>query len=270
MAPRFVSRYTARMARLQDILAHLDALLQPGRFTDYAPNGLQVEGAPEVSRLVGGVTASQALIEAAIAAGAQAILVHHGWFWRGEDPCIIGMKRQRLAPLVRNDVSLIAYHLPLDAHPVHGNNARLADVLGLLPDAPSAPDGASGPVLPELVMTGRPRTPLTGPELTAHLSVRLAREPLHISPPAPPRIERVAWCSGAAQDYIEAVARAGFDAYISGEVSERTTHAARELGIHYFAAGHHATERYGVQSIGELLAREFDLEFRFIDIDNPV
>jgi dinuclear metal center YbgI/SA1388 family protein len=249
------------MAALHDIVALLDDLLEPARYSDYAPNGLQVEGAGTVTRVLGGVTASLALIEAAVEAGAEAILVHHGWFWRNEDPRILGMKRRRMDLLLRNDISLIAYHLPLDAHPEFGNNVSLGRLLGLDRDA-----SVSG--LPELVMCGELPTPLSAAGFAALIAGRLGREPLHVGN-GPAHIRRVAWCTGAAQDYIEAVARAGFDAYVSGEISERTTHIARECGIHYYAAGHHATERYGVQAVGEHLARRLGIDFRFVDIDNP-
>ncbi|MDX9740311.1 MAG: Nif3-like dinuclear metal center hexameric protein [Gammaproteobacteria bacterium] len=250
------------MAALRDITALLDDLLAPDRYTDYAPNGLQVEGAATVTRMLGGVTANLALIEAAIAAEAEAILVHHGWFWKSEDPRVLGIKRRRLELLLRHDISLIAYHLPLDAHPELGNNAGLGRVLGLEP-------GVTVAGLPELVMCGRLPTPLPAADFAALISRRLGREPLHVGS-GPARIHRIAWCTGAAQDYIEDAARAGFDAYLSGEISERTTHIAREAGIHYYAAGHHATERYGVQAVGEHLARSLDIDFRFVDVDNPV
>jgi dinuclear metal center YbgI/SA1388 family protein len=250
------------MAALRDIVALLDELLVPSRYADYAPNGLQVEGAATVTRVLGGVTASLALIEAAVAARAEAILVHHGWFWRNEDPRVLGMKRRRLELLLRHDISLIAYHLPLDAHPEFGNNAALGRMLGLELNAPAAG-------LPELVMCGELPEPLSAADFSALISERLGREPLRVGN-GPARISRIAWCTGAAQDYIEDVARAGFDAYLSGEISERTTHIARESGIHYYAAGHHATERYGVQAVGEYLARSFQIDFRFVDIDNPV
>lgn len=264
MAARARGQYTPAMATLHDITGFLDELLAPQRFADYAPNGLQVEGAPVVRRVLGGVTASLALIEAAVAADAQALLVHHGWFWKNEDPRVLGMKRRRLELLLRHEISLIAYHLPLDAHPELGNNIRLARVLGLEPG--SAPGSTSG--LPELVMGGSLPEPLAAEAFAAHIATRLGRVPLHVAG-GPPQLRSVAWCTGAAQDYIEDAARAGFDAFISGEISERTTHVAREAGIHYYAAGHHATERYGVQAVGEFLARSLDIEFRFVDIDNP-
>ncbi|WP_235937525.1 Nif3-like dinuclear metal center hexameric protein [Marinobacter caseinilyticus] len=233
--------------------------LEPDRFQDYCPNGLQVEGKSGIRRIVTGVTASQALIDAAVAASADLILVHHGYFWKGEDQCIRGMKRARLKTLLSQDINLVAYHLPLDDHPVYGNNCQLAKVLGIGDAAP----------LDGLVWSGKLPAPLSVGEFTEQIEARLGRAPLHVGA-GPDRIERVAWCTGAAQGYIGKALDAGVDAFISGEVSEPTTHTARECGIHYFAAGHHATERYGVQALGEALAEKFGVEHRFIDCDNPV
>lgn len=252
------------MVKLNDLETYLDHLLAPGRFADYAPNGLQVEGRPEVERIVGGVTASLALIEAAVDAGADAILVHHGWFWKNEDARVRGMKRGRLRLLLQHDIALFAYHLPLDVHAELGNNAQLARVLGI--ECVAALDTGAPPAL---VLHGRLPAPAAPEALALHIAGRLGRAPLHIAG-GPGAVRTVAWCTGAGQDYIEAAARAGIDAYISGEVSERTTHVAREAGIHYFAAGHHATERYGVQAVGDRLRERFGIDFRFIDIDNPV
>ncbi len=248
---------------LQQLLASADALLQPQQFSDYCPNGLQVQGRDQVKMLVTGVTASQALIEAAVEAGADALLVHHGYFWRGEDPCVVGMKRRRLGLLLQHDISLLAYHLPLDAHPLLGNNAQLArrleiEVEGGLDDSPQ-PVGN----------VGRLREPLSAAAFAARVAVALGRQPLLEAVGDRP-IARIAWCTGAAQGYIERAARLGVDAYLTGEASEPTIHQARELGLHFIAAGHHATERYGVQALGEQLASELGLEHRFIDIDNPV
>jgi dinuclear metal center YbgI/SA1388 family protein len=252
------------MAGLQEIADYLDELLEPARFPDHAPNGLQVEGRGRVGRMVGGVTASLALIEAAIAAQADAVLVHHGWFWKNEDPRIRGIKRARLQRLLSADISLFAYHLPLDAHPVHGNNAQLARILDI--ETEHAGDGA--PPAAALLWRGILREPRVPAAFARHIGARLGREPLHIEGRAG-RIRRVAWCTGAAQDYIDIAADLGADAYISGEISERTTHIAREAGIHYYAAGHHATERYGVEALGRHLAARFGIEYCFVDIDNP-
>jgi dinuclear metal center YbgI/SA1388 family protein len=248
---------------LQGLLAAADEILDPARFSDYCPNGLQVAGAETVSRIVSGVTASQALIEAAIDEKADAILVHHGYFWRGEDPCIVGMKRNRLALLLANNISLIAYHLPLDAHPILGNNAQLAKRLGI------AVDGGLEANNPRSVgNVGSLPEAMSALAFAEHVEAVLGRKPLlelgHERP-----IKRIAWCTGGAQSYIEKAAAAGVDAYLSGEVSEPTILAARELGIHYIAAGHHATERYGIQALAGNLAEKFGLYHRFIDIDNP-
>jgi len=247
------------MANRSDILQKLDEWLEPGRFQDYCPNGLQVEGRDRVQTLVTGVTASQELIEAAIAAGADMLLVHHGYFWKGEDPCIRGMKKRRLQLLLEQGINLVAYHLPLDEHPEYGNNRQLAEVLGIEQAAP----------LQGLVWSGDLPEAMTPEQLAHYLSGKLGREPLRVGN-GKASIRRVGWCTGAAQGFIEAAADAGLDAYISGEISEPTTHIAREREIHYYAAGHHATERYGVQALGAALAREFGLQHRFIDCDNPV
>ncbi|BAZ94916.1 putative GTP cyclohydrolase 1 type 2 [Thiohalobacter thiocyanaticus] len=252
------------MVTIDELVAYSDALLQVGEFQDYCPNGLQVEGRGEVRRIVSGVTASQALVDAAIEAGADVLLVHHGYFWKGEPAPIVGMKRRRIATLLAHGVSLLAYHLPLDAHPELGNNAQLAVELELYIEGWFG--GGRGP---DIACHGRPAQPLTPAELAGWLETRLGRAPLHL-PGRPERIERLAWCTGAAQSYIEAAAALGVDAFISGEASEQTTHLARELGIHYFGAGHHATERGGPRALGGHLAEKFSLEHRFIDIDNPV
>jgi dinuclear metal center YbgI/SA1388 family protein len=205
-----------------------------------------------------------ALIDEAIKAEADAILVHHGYFWKGEDPCITGMKRRRLQRLLESETSLLAYHLPLDAHPELGNNAQLARVLGLQSSGTFGPEDGlqlGHSALLEKVMSGE--------SMAQHITKRLGRAPLHI-PAVSKSIRTVGWCTGAAQSYIKAAVAHGLDAFISGEISEPTVHIARECGIHYFAAGHHATERFGVQALGEYLAGTFDLRHRFIDIDNPV
>jgi dinuclear metal center YbgI/SA1388 family protein len=252
------------MIRRDAMLAALDAELQTSRFKDYCPNGLQVEGREQIRRVVTGVTACQALLDAALVEEADAILVHHGYFWRGEDERVRGMKRQRLQTLLRHDLNLFAYHLPLDVHPRLGNNAQLAERLqlrvagGLEPDNPLSVGLHGG--LPEV---------MTAAELAAYIEDRLGREVLHIGDPGD-EIETLAWCTGAAQNYIERAEALGVDAYLSGEISEQTVHIARETGMHYFACGHHATERYGVQALGDWLARQFGIEHVFIDIDNPV
>lgn len=247
-----------------ELTDYIDNLLAINTFRDYCPNGLQVEGRTEVRKIVTGVTACQALIDAAIACEADAIIVHHGFFWKNENPIVTGMKRQRLASLLRHDVNLLAYHLPLDAHPSLGNNIQLAQQLGWLTEGrlSEKDEGA-------LVFYGELPEPQTADDFIAKLEKVLGRKPLHI-PGAEAKISRLAWCTGAAQGYIEQVIGKGFDAYISGEASEYTTHIARENNIHYFAAGHHATERYGIQALGAHLAEAFDIEHQFIDINNPV
>lgn len=252
------------MAALKDIVDYTDTLLETDRFRDYCPNGLQVEGRAEVTTLVSGVTASLALLEAAQAAGADAIIVHHGYFWKGEDARVTGMKRARLAQLLNTDTSLLAWHLPLDAHSEYGNNAQLARVLGLDTTGTFGDDGGM-----QLACEGETASAVTPGELADQLEAALGRVPQHIAGSAD-TIRRIGWCTGAAQSYLPAAVERGLDAFISGEISEQTVHVARECGIHYFAAGHHATERYGVQALGEHLARRFDVAHRFIDIDNPV
>jgi dinuclear metal center YbgI/SA1388 family protein len=252
------------MIPLNELVRYSDQYLDAASFRDYCPNGLQVEGRGEVRRLVSGVTASLALIEAAIEADADALLVHHGYFWKGEDARVTGMKQRRLSMLLRHDISLLAYHLPLDAHETVGNNAQLARHLGLTVQGRSGEPGG-----PQLLFLGAPETPLTAVAFGAHIENRLGRRPQHI-PGSATRIERLAWCTGAAQGYIEQAVAQGVDAFMSGEISEPTVHVARECGIHYFAAGHHATERYGVQALGAHLAERFGLEHRFIEIENPV
>lgn len=248
------------MVRLLEMVAWCDALLQPERFRDYCPNGLQVEGCGEVQVLVSGVTATQALLEAALDLRADAVLVHHGYFWRGEEQRVTGMRRKRLRTLLANDVSLLAYHLPLDAHPEVGNNAQLAARLGLRVDEPLNAENIG--------CIGRLTEPMSADAFVAHLGAVLGREPIWVDG-GPERIERIAWCTGGAQGYIGQAAEAGVDAYLSGEISEQTTHVARECGLHYFAAGHHATERFGAPALGERLAAAFELEHCFIDDDNP-
>lgn len=248
---------------LEDLIDAIDALLQPQDFQDYCPNGLQVEGKPLVNKLVTGVTACQALLDQAVANNADAVLVHHGYFWRGEDAAIVGMKRRRVATLLKHDISLLGYHLPLDAHPQLGNNAQLAAVLGLQFRA-----GLQAHT-PSIGSIGELSKAFGGADFAHHIATRLGREPLHIAGESR-KIKTIAWCTGAAQDYIQQAIDSGADAYLTGEVSEQTVHIAREAGIHFYAAGHHATERYGVQAVGKYLAQKFDLEHRFIDIDNPV
>ena len=242
---------------------YVSQLLNVGKIRDYCPNGLQVEGRAEVQRVVCGVTASQALIDRAVDCHADAIFVHHGYFWKNEDPRIIGMKKSRLQALIKADINLYAYHLPLDVHPLYGNNAQLATLLDievLQPLSAVEPEG--------VVMLGQLREPMSAASLTSHIQQRLGRTVLAEQINDQP-IKTLAWCTGGGQSFIQQAAEAGVDAFISGEVSEQTIHIAREMGIHFIAAGHHATERYGIKALGQHLADAWDLQVEFIDIDNP-
>ncbi len=252
------------MITLEELTHYCDELLEVNNFEDYCPNGLQVQGKPVVNKIVSGVTASLAFLQAAIAAKADVILVHHGYFWRGEEARIVDMKRNRLYTLLINNVSMLAYHLPLDAHPIYGNNAQLAKVLGI--EVTGRFDTNTNPSIGFL---GELKTPQTGEAFAQHIEACLSRKPLHIRG-GEQDIQHIAWCTGGAQGYIEAAAKAGAEAYITGEASERTNHEALEHGIHFYAAGHHATERYGVQALARHLAEKFDLEHAFIDINNPI
>ena len=250
------------MVTLTDLVGYTDELLAVPGLTDYCPNGLQVEGRPQVGRLVSGVTASLAFLERALECEPDALLVHHGYFWKGEDPCLVGVKRERLARLLGSGLSLIAYHLPLDAHPEWGNNAGLARAMGW-----AVEDVFGGE--PALVWCGRAEAPLAPQALAGQLATTLGREPVWIAG-GEHDVTRIGWCTGAAQDFIEAAAAHGLDAFVSGEISERTVHLAREAGIHYFAAGHHATERFGVQALAAHLGERFGLTWEYVELDNPV
>ncbi len=228
-------------------------------FQDYAPNGLQVEGRPHIQKIVTGVTASQALLDEAVRLNADAILVHHGYFWKNEPVVIRSMKRNRLKTLLCNDINLFGYHLPLDAHPILGNNAQLALKMGVK---------VEGEILP-LVPKGVFDLPLTPLELKERLEKALQRNVLHCGDNAPETIRNIAWCTGGGQGFIQDAAEQGMDAFVTGEVSEQTIHIAREMGVHFFAAGHHATERYGIKALGEWLAQTHHFDVTFVDIDNP-
>ena len=247
------------------LVDYTNQLLCVNRFKDYCPNGLQVEGKAEINKIISAVTASESAIQAAIACKADVLLVHHGYFWKGEDSCITSMKRRRLALLLKHDINLLAYHLPLDVHPTLGNSTQLGNVL----DFPihkrfDMPELAGIGCVAEFAM------PMTGEALSLHIAARLSRAPLHITSSGNQLIKRIAWVTGAAQDAIELAALEGCDAYLSGEVSERTYYQAKELDIHYFAAGHHATEKFGIAALGQHIAEKFDLQHRFIDIENPI
>lgn len=250
------------MASRDQIERCLKDWLDPQGMADYCPNGLQVEGRREVRKLVTGVTASRALIEAAIEAQADALLVHHGLFWRGQDGRVTGWMRQRLAPLLAHDVSLFAYHLPLDAHAAWGNNAQLGERLRITPLPQRFGERDLG------WMGTPPQAPVTLAALSTLIQYRLGRPPVVIEGDGRP-IQRVGWCTGGAQGWFEAAIAAGADAFITGEISEPQTHIARETGVAFLACGHHATERYGVSAVGNELAAQLGIEHQFIDIDNP-
>ncbi len=249
------------MSNLFEVLDYTAQLLDATRFRDYCPNGLQVEGRPEITKLVSGVTASQDLLQAALDEGADAILVHHGYFWKNEAYPIVGIKRKRLGLLLKHNISLIAYHLPLDAHPELGNNAQLAKRLGFYME------GLFGDQ--NIAVYGRLAHKENLDELVARVGNNLGREPFYVGEASKP-IQRVAWCTGGAQGYFEEAIALGVDAFLTGEVSEQTVHLARESGVAFIAAGHHATERYGVQALGAHLAERFGLKHQYIEIDNPV
>ena len=240
-----------------------NALLQPERFKDYGPNGLQVEGKPEIKKMVSGVTASLALIDAAISHGADAIFVHHGLFWRGQDGRVVGWMKQRLQKLLAHDINLYAYHLPLDAHPTLGNNAQLGKVLGF-----TALDGA-GSRFGEQDLGWLGTTAYTDVKtLSEHIKNTLNRPVTQVNT-AQAAINKIAWCTGGAQGYFEAAIAAGADVFITGEISEPQAHYAREMGVGYIACGHHASERYGAPAVAGYVADQLGLQHMFIDIDNP-
>ncbi|MCP4995772.1 MAG: Nif3-like dinuclear metal center hexameric protein [Gammaproteobacteria bacterium] len=250
------------MVELKELVGYCNELLNADAFEDYAPNGLQLDaGRKEINRVVTGVTASQALIDASVAAGADLLLVHHGFFWPGEPQPLVGVKGRRIRTLIQAGLNLMAYHLPLDVHPELGNNYHLGDLLGIMGAAPLSDES--------MLWSGTLESSVDGVGLAQKIEQCLGRAPLWLDGGSA-KIDRIGWCSGAAQGMIQEAAGAGLDAFISGEVSEQTTHLARELGIHYFAAGHHATERGGVVSLGNHLSGQFGLDHQFIDIPNPV
>ena len=246
---------------LNEIRDYIAALLETDRFRDYCPNGVQVEGRMEVRRIASGVTASQQLLEAATAWGADAILVHHGYFWRNEDAAVVGIKKRRIAHLLQHDISLLAYHLPLDAYADLGNNAQLGRRLGFIEH------GRFGEQ--NIACYGELAQAQALAQLGAHIAHNLQRTPQVIGE-GDKIIRRIAWCTGAAQGYFDAAVALGVDAFLTGEISEQNVHVARETGVAFIAAGHHATERYGVQALGEHLAAQFGVEHKFFDLDNPV
>ncbi|KTD82836.1 Nif3-like dinuclear metal center hexameric protein [Legionella waltersii] len=247
-----------------ELIQYLHNLLNCAQFKDYAPNGLQVEGKDQIKRICTAVTASEAVISEAVTQKADALIVHHGYFWRGEEAVITGIKRQRIAKLLNHNMNLFAYHLPLDCHLELGNNTHLGRLLSIESSVSHQVQGVDN-----LLWSGKLSKPMSGKQLTVYIQEKLKRAPLHLGDPHQ-LIHSIAWCTGAAQDYIDEAYHLGVDAYLSGEVSERTYYQAQELGIQYFACGHHATERYGIQALGSHLSNQFGLEHRFIDSDNPI
>lgn len=250
--------------KLNQLASYLNAQLQINKFKDYCPNGLQVEGKSEVKRIITGVTACQQLIDVAIEKQADAILVHHGFFWKGEPEAIVGIKKQRIQALLKHDISLLAYHLPLDSHQDWGNNVQLAKILDFDITGPIDPSDERVPGY-----IGRLKHPMSAQQLSQHISQKLNRTPQHIGE-EDDTIQTIAWCTGGAQSYMQYAINQGIDAYLTGEINEPSVHNARESGTHYYAAGHHATERYGAKVLGEHLAAQFGLQVEFVDIDNPV
>lgn len=252
------------MVSRQQLTTYLNQLLTPEIYQDYTVNGLQIEGKNEINKIVSGVTASQDLIEVAIKANADAILVHHGYFWTGENPAICGMKKNRIQALLQHQINLFAYHLPLDGHAQLGNNVQLAQLLEFdISDEMPNDHGKN------IGLYGRLKTPMSPVELSQHIAEKLQRQPQYIAARSK-QIGTIAWCTGGADKLITDAIKLGVDAYLSGEISEPTVHTVRECNIHYFACGHHATERYGVKALGEHLAQQFNIDCEFIDIDNPV
>ena len=252
------------MIKRDGLAQYLENFLSTRTYNDYAPNGLQVEGKDTIKRICTAVTASFDVITEAVKWQADALLVHHGYFWRGEDPIIVGIKRQRISKLLSHNMSLFAYHLPLDCHLELGNNACLAQLLAL-----NSINTHKVGNTEHLLWSGLLAKPMSASALSEFIGNKLGRTPLHIAG-NDKDIASIAWCSGGAQDYIDQAHKLGVDAYLSGEVSERTYYQAKELGIHYYSGGHHATERYGIRALGQHLADHFKLEHLFIDSDNPV
>lgn len=242
----------------QQLLAAFNALLSPAEFEDYGPNGLQIEGKAEIRRIISGVTASEALIDAAIEAGADAIVVHHGLFWRGMDGTLTGWMKRRVQKLMAHDINLLAYHLPLDAHPSLGNNAQLGLLMGW---------GAGQPIKERSLIFKAQVDYASGSALAADLAAKLGRQPTVIDAGRP--IQQLHWCTGGAQGYFQKAIDAGADAFVTGEISEPQAHLAKECGVSFIAAGHHATERYGAPCVAARVAEDLGLEHRFIEIDNP-
>lgn len=251
------------MVHRDTLIAHFAQTLQPQLFKDYGPNGLQVEGKEHITRLVSGVTASRALIEQAIEAKADAVVVHHGLFWRGQTGCITGWMKQRVALLLEHNINLLAYHLPLDAHAELGNNAQLGRLLGFKPDV------AGWQRFGEQQLGFMGHTQHVSAQGLAQHVERVLGRPVTLVPGAEGPVTRVAWCTGGAQGYFEAAIEAGVQAFLTGEISEPQAHYARECGVSFLACGHHATERYGVQALAAEAAQALGVEHQFIEVDNP-
>ena len=252
------------MAQLNEIIQWCDQTLNTHEFKDYAPNGLQIEGKSEVQKILCAVTASQEAIDAAIAQNADLLLVHHGYFWKGEPYPITGMRGKRIKSLIQHDISLVGYHLPLDSHPSLGNNAAIAECLALenlqaLDPSERHPIGNIGFL----------KQAMSATEFRDYLTARLGFKTIHL-PAEKSQIQKVGFCTGAAQDFIGKAAEQGCDAFISGEVSERTYYEAKELGVHYYACGHHATERYGVQRLAKAISEQFNIEYSYFELNNPI
>jgi dinuclear metal center YbgI/SA1388 family protein len=251
---------TTNSVSRDDIERSLNTLLTPERFKDYGPNGLQVQGAEQVRLLVSGVTASLAFIDAAIEAGADALLVHHGLFWRGQDGRLVGWLGERVRRLMQHGMNLFAYHLPLDAHPALGNNAQLGLRLGLQADARFGEQ--------ELGFAGPSGAFTSTTALAETVERALQRAPIVVAGDGRP-LRRIGWCTGGAQSSFEAAIAAGVDAYLTGEISEPQAHLARETGVAYLACGHHATERWGAPAVGAHVAALCGVAHRYIEIENP-
>ena len=252
------------MAQLKEIIQWCDQTLNTHEFKDYAPNGLQIEGKSEVQKILCAVTASQEAIDAAIAQNADLLLVHHGYFWKGEPYPITGMRGKRIKSLIQHDISLVGYHLPLDSHPSLGNNAAIAELLQLenlqaLDPSERHPIGNIGFL----------KHAMSATEFRDYLTARLGFKTIHL-PAEKSQIQKVGFCTGAAQDFIGKAAEQGCDAFISGEVSERTYYEAKELGVHYYACGHHATERYGIQRLAKAISEQFNIEYSYFELNNPI
>ena len=252
------------MALLKEIIQWCDQTLKSHEFKDYAPNGLQIEGQSEVKKILCAVTASQDAIDAAIAQQADLLLVHHGYFWKGEAYPITGMRGKRIKALIQNDISLVGYHLPLDSHPVLGNNAAIAEILAL--EKIEALDPSERNPIGNI---GYLKNPMTPEDFKHYLTEKLGFETIHLNAEKS-NIQKIGFCTGAAQDFITKAADMGCDAFISGEVSERTFYEAKELDVHYFACGHHATERYGVQRLAKAISEQFNIEYSYFELNNPI